>query len=188
MAVMPAAPYLDGTLVSIHTFSWGMLSARDTCESRRRCRTAAPEGSALLPNEFRILGMIEAAMRGFARAFCDALTLREPQRIAPFLHDDVDWIGFGPVDLFPFLGRRKGAPAVIALCGDIADTLELTGFTPRARSRPAIRPLRWSASTPRTASRSASSACASRSSRNSATASWSRCARSSIASTPPNRC
>jgi len=72
--------------------------------------------------------MIEAAMRGFARAFCDALALQEPQRIAPFLHDEVDLIGFGPIDLFPFLGRRHGAADVVALCGDIAATMEFDGF------------------------------------------------------------
>lgn len=74
--------------------------------------------------------MNEAALRGFARAFCEAVMLREPQRIASFLHDDVDWMGFGPVDLFPFLGRRKGAAAVLQVCKELGDTLELTTCHP----------------------------------------------------------
>ena len=52
--------------------------------------------------------MSEHPMRGFARAFCDALALREPARIAPLIDDDIDWTIFGPVDLFPFFGHRKG--------------------------------------------------------------------------------
>ena len=71
--------------------------------------------------------MSEHPMRGFARAFCDALAAREPARIAPLIHDDIDWTVFGPVDLFPFFGHRKGKAAVIAMLGRIAQTLQLRG-------------------------------------------------------------
>ena len=66
-------------------------------------------------------------MRGFARAFCDALATREPARIAPLIDDAIDWTIFGPVDLFPFFGHRQGKAAVLAMFGDIADSLQLRG-------------------------------------------------------------
>jgi ketosteroid isomerase-like protein len=69
--------------------------------------------------------MTEETMRGFTRAFCDALAANEPQRIAPFLDDDVEWTVFGPVDLFPFFGHRRGKAAVLAMCSEIAACLQL---------------------------------------------------------------
>jgi len=70
--------------------------------------------------------MTEHAMRGFARAFCNALSTRDIGLIAPFLHEDVEWTVFGPVDLFPFFGQRRGKAAVLAMCEEIAGRLELT--------------------------------------------------------------
>ena len=61
--------------------------------------------------------MSDHPMRGFARAFCDALAAREPARIAPLIHDDIDWTIFGPVDLLPFFGQRKGKAAVLSITG-----------------------------------------------------------------------
>lgn len=71
--------------------------------------------------------MSDHPMRGFARAFCDALAAREPARIAPLIHDNIDWTVFGPVDLFPFFGHRKGKPAVLAMLDRISGTLQLRG-------------------------------------------------------------
>lgn len=71
--------------------------------------------------------MTEETMRGFTRAFCHALAANEPQRIAPFLDDAVEWTVFGPVDLFPFFGQRRNKAAVIAMCGEIAGCLQLRG-------------------------------------------------------------
>lgn len=71
--------------------------------------------------------MSEDAMRGFVRAFCDALAKGEPERVAPFLHDDIEWMVFGPVDLFPIFGERRGKEAVLAMCGEIAALLTLQG-------------------------------------------------------------
>ncbi len=70
--------------------------------------------------------MTEHAMRGFVRAFCNALSTRDIGLIAPFLHDEIEWTVFGPVDLFSFFGQRRGKAAVLAMCEEIAGTLELT--------------------------------------------------------------
>jgi ketosteroid isomerase-like protein len=69
--------------------------------------------------------MSDITMRGFVRAFCEAFTANDTERIADWLGDDVDWIVFGPVDLFAFFGQRKGKQAVIDMYREIAATLEI---------------------------------------------------------------
>jgi ketosteroid isomerase-like protein len=70
--------------------------------------------------------MTDHAMRGFVRAFCNALSTRDMGLMAPFLHDEIEWTAFGPVDLFSFFGQRRGKAAVLSMCEEIAATLELT--------------------------------------------------------------
>jgi ketosteroid isomerase-like protein len=47
------------------------------------------------------------------RDFYDARMTRDPDLIAQFLHDDVEWSIAGPVDLIPFCGQRHGKAAAI---------------------------------------------------------------------------
>lgn len=69
--------------------------------------------------------MTEMTMRGFVRAFCDAFLTRDAERMAVCLDDDVDWIVFGPVDLFPFFGQRSGRQAVLDMYADLEASLEI---------------------------------------------------------------
>ena len=69
--------------------------------------------------------MSESAMRGVSRAFCDALASHDPGQLAPFLDDDVEWMVFGPVDLFPFFGQRRGRMAVLDMCREVSGILHL---------------------------------------------------------------
>lgn len=69
--------------------------------------------------------MSETAMRGFTRAFCEALASRDPAKVETFLADDVEWTVFGPADLFPFVGRRYGKVAALAALRDIASRFEM---------------------------------------------------------------
>ncbi len=69
--------------------------------------------------------MSQEAARGFVHAFCDAMTARDPGRIAPFLDDEIEWTVFGPIDLFPFFGQRKGKKAVLAMFREIMSVLQL---------------------------------------------------------------
>jgi len=71
--------------------------------------------------------MSDHPMRGFGRAFWDALACGKPEQIAPMLDDNVDWTVFGPVDLFPFFGHRQGKPAVLAMLREIAPRVALNG-------------------------------------------------------------
>ena len=47
------------------------------------------------------------------RDFYDARMSRNPDVIAEFLHDDVEWVIAGPVDLIPFCGQHHGKEAAI---------------------------------------------------------------------------
>jgi ketosteroid isomerase-like protein len=58
---------------------------------------------------------MKAPSRDFVLAFYDAYVTRDPSRIAPFLHDDVDWMLSGPVALLEFYGPRRGKAAVLEL-------------------------------------------------------------------------
>lgn len=71
--------------------------------------------------------MSDDPMRGFGRAFCDALACGKPERIAAMLDENVDWTVFGPVDLFPFFGHRKGRDAVLSMLHEVAPRVALNG-------------------------------------------------------------
>ncbi len=69
-------------------------------------------------------------MRGFSRAFCDALATRDAAPVAPFLDEQIEWAIFGPIDLFPFFGQRRGREAVLAIVREMADSLKLRHCEP----------------------------------------------------------
>jgi ketosteroid isomerase-like protein len=58
--------------------------------------------------------------REFAEAFFNALSSREPDRIAPFVAEDADWLIVGPIELFPYCGQHFGKDAVLAAYGRLA--------------------------------------------------------------------
>jgi len=59
--------------------------------------------------------MTEPAMRQRVSAFYEALASRDADRIGAFLHPDVEFMVYGPVDVLPFFGHRRGRDAVIAM-------------------------------------------------------------------------
>jgi hypothetical protein len=71
--------------------------------------------------------MSDHPMHGFGRAFCHALAEGEPERIAHYLDEHVDWTVFGPVDLLPFFGHRQGKQAVLAMLGELAPRIAFNG-------------------------------------------------------------
>jgi ketosteroid isomerase-like protein len=60
--------------------------------------------------------------REFAESFFNALSSREPARIAPFVADDADWLIVGPIELFPYCGQHYGKDAVLQAYGRMAQT------------------------------------------------------------------
>jgi ketosteroid isomerase-like protein len=53
----------------------------------------------------------------------------DPEKLATFLDDDVDWLLSGPIDFLAYCGQRRGKAAVIDMvCRIAADTFETRSF------------------------------------------------------------
>ena len=72
--------------------------------------------------------MTETSIRSAVEAFYRASADRDIERIAAMLHDDVDWLVQGPVDVFSFFGQRRGKAAVLDSFREFARQLEVTGL------------------------------------------------------------
>ena len=72
--------------------------------------------------------MTDTTIRPIVEAFYQASAQRDAERVASFLSDDVDWLVQGPVDVFPFLGQRRGRTAVLEGFGEIARRLHVTNY------------------------------------------------------------
>jgi ketosteroid isomerase-like protein len=72
--------------------------------------------------------MTEITIRPFVEAFYQASAARDVERVLSFIADDVDWLVQGPVDIFAFLGQRRGKAAVREGYREIARKLEITGY------------------------------------------------------------
>lgn len=70
--------------------------------------------------------------RELAQAFYQASAERDIERAMSFIADDVDWLVQGPVDVFPFLGQRRGRDAVREGYAGIARKLQITGYAVEA--------------------------------------------------------
>ncbi len=60
-----------------------------------------------------------------------AYSRRDFDRVAELIHEDIDWIIFGPVQVFPFAGHRHGRVAVLEALGGIAKDFTLERYEPR---------------------------------------------------------
>ena len=56
---------------------------------------------------------------------------RDFERVAGYLHHDIDWVIYGPVQVFPFQGARRGKVAVLEALGAIAKDYALESYTPQ---------------------------------------------------------
>ena len=65
--------------------------------------------------------MAEDVLWRFGHALRAAINTRSVEALSPLIADDVDWSVFGPVDMFPFLGQRRGKAAVLDVCRQAAD-------------------------------------------------------------------
>lgn len=72
--------------------------------------------------------MTSPSIRPIVEAFYKASAERDIDRIMSFIADDVDWLVQGPVDIFAFLGQRRGKAAVLDGFSEIARKLDITGY------------------------------------------------------------
>jgi len=72
--------------------------------------------------------MTEHSLWRFSRALHRALNDRQPDDLAALLDEDVEWTIYGPIDMFPFLGGRRGKAAVLEVVRQIADNFRVHRF------------------------------------------------------------
>jgi len=72
--------------------------------------------------------MTEHSLWRFSRALHRAISARQYEDLEALIDDDVDWAIFGPIDMFPFLGARRGKAAVLEVCRQITDNVRLQRF------------------------------------------------------------
>ena len=69
--------------------------------------------------------MTEHSLWRFSRAFHRAINERQFDDIEALIDEDVDWAIFGPIDMFPFLGARRGRAAAIDVVRQIAENFRV---------------------------------------------------------------
>jgi len=72
--------------------------------------------------------MTEHSLWRFSRALHGAINDRQFDELTAALDDDVDWAIYGPIDMFPFLGARRGREAVIEVVKQIAENVRIHRF------------------------------------------------------------
>ena len=72
--------------------------------------------------------MTEHSLWRFSRALHRAINDRQFDELAAALDDDVDWAIYGPIDMFPFLGARRGKDAVLEVVRQIAENVRVHRF------------------------------------------------------------
>ena len=71
------------------------------------------------------VGESEMETRAAVDALYRAYTGHDFNRFADMLHEDIDWMIHGPVDIFPFAGLRRGRAAVLQAIGGIVESYAL---------------------------------------------------------------
>jgi ketosteroid isomerase-like protein len=72
--------------------------------------------------------MTEHSLWRFSRAFHLAINERQSEDIEALIDEDVDWTIYGPIDMFPFLGARRGKAAVLEVIRQISDNVRVHRF------------------------------------------------------------
>jgi ketosteroid isomerase-like protein len=72
--------------------------------------------------------MTEHSLWRFSRALHTAINERQHDQLEAVIDDDVEWAMYGPIDMFPFLGARRGKAAVLDVCRQIADNVRVHRF------------------------------------------------------------
>lgn len=68
--------------------------------------------------------------RALVHRLYDAYGRGDATEFLAVIHDDIDWVIHGPVEVFPFAGARKGKEAAVAALESIAAIYELKRYVP----------------------------------------------------------
>lgn len=74
--------------------------------------------------------MAESETRAIVQEVYGAYARGDHDRLSALIHDDIDWIIYGPVTIFPFAGPRRGRAAVLQALADMAKAYELESYKP----------------------------------------------------------
>ena len=72
--------------------------------------------------------MTEHSLWRFSRALHRAINERQHADLEGLIDEDVDWAVYGPIDMFPFFGARRGRAAVLEVIRQIADNVRVHRF------------------------------------------------------------
>jgi len=72
--------------------------------------------------------MTEHSLWLFSRAWHRAINERQFDEFEAAIDEDVEWAVYGPIDMFPFLGARRGREAVVEAVRQIADNVTVRKF------------------------------------------------------------
>ena len=69
--------------------------------------------------------MTEHSLWRFSRALHRAINERQYADLEALIDEDVDWAIYGPIDIFPFLGARRGKAAVLEVIRQVAENVRV---------------------------------------------------------------
>ena len=72
--------------------------------------------------------MTEHSLWRFSRALHRAVNERQFGDIETLIDEDVEWSLYGPVEMFPFFGARRGRAAVLEVIRQIAENVRVHRF------------------------------------------------------------
>jgi ketosteroid isomerase-like protein len=72
--------------------------------------------------------MTEHSLWRFSRALHRAINERQREDLEAVIDEDVDWVIYGPIDMFAFLGARHGKAAVLDVIKQIAENVRIRRF------------------------------------------------------------
>jgi ketosteroid isomerase-like protein len=72
--------------------------------------------------------MTEHSLWRFSRALHRAINDRQFEELQTLIDEDVDWAIYGPIDMFPFLGARRGKAAVMEVIRQVAENVRVHRF------------------------------------------------------------
>lgn len=70
------------------------------------------------------------ATHAAVRDLYDAYARRDFDHVGAMLDEEVDWIIYGPIEVFPFHGPRRGRAAVLKAIGDLAKDYSIERMDP----------------------------------------------------------
>jgi len=70
------------------------------------------------------------ANRTTVRRLYEAYVRGDVDRVAAMIDDDIDWVVYGPIHIFPFEGARRGKRAVLDVLAAISTEYELRRYDP----------------------------------------------------------